>query len=173
MSANQATLSRATEDFLYDAFYSAAIGASVVALYFLLVDSLQGRPFFTPALMGAVIFEGVDPANFTNVRLGLVAKFSMVHMAAFGAIGLALAFLVREVCLHAKRPAQCFVLFFLVFEGSFVVASTLLMPGVNQVLGPFRIFLANLFAAGSMAGFLYAAHHENAYRRLAHAVRPS
>ena len=29
------------------------IGASVVALWFLMVDSIAGRPFFTPAVLGA------------------------------------------------------------------------------------------------------------------------
>jgi hypothetical protein len=172
-SGSNASLSRNTQDFLYDSFYSASIGASVVALFFLLIDAVQGQPFFTPSLMGAVMFRGADAANVNAVQLDMVAYYSVVHMAAFAAIGLALAFLVREVRLHAKHPAQFFVLFFLVFEAAFLVVSRLLLPGVNEALGHFRIFLANLCAAGAMAVFLYQAHTEDAWQRFKHAANLS
>lgn len=172
-SSNPTTLSRNTEDFLYDSFYSASIGASVVALFFLVIDAAQGRPFFTPSLMGAVMFRGADAASVNAVQLDMVAYYSMVHMAAFAGIGLVLAFLVREVRLHAKHPAQFFVLFFLIFEGAFLVTSRLLLPGVNEALGHFRIFLANLCAAGAMGVFLYQAHTDDAWQRFKHAANLS
>jgi hypothetical protein len=174
MSESHATLSRTTEDFLYDSFYSAAIGASVVALFFLFIDAFQGQPFFTPSLLGAVMFSGVDAAAAASeVRLDMVAYYSMIHMAAFGALGMVLAFLVHEVELHAKNPAQFFLLFFLVFEAAFLVASRLLLPGVNELLGHFRMFMANLCAVGAMAVFLYQAHNENAWQRFKHAAHLS
>jgi len=173
MSESRSTLSRTTEDFLYDSFYSASIGASVVALFFLFIDAFEGQPFFTPSLLGAVMFTGADAAAVSEVRLDLVAYYSMVHMAAFGALGMLLAFLVHEVELHAKNPAQFFLLFFLVFEAAFLVASRLLLPGVNELLGHFRIFLANLCAVGAMGVFLYQAHNENAWQRFKHAAHLS
>lgn len=173
MPDSNATLSRTTQDFLYDSFYSAAIGASVVALFFLVIDAVQGRPFFTPSLMGTVMFTGAPADTVSAVRLDMVAWFSLVHMAAFGMLGALLAFLVHEVELHAKNPAQFFVLFLLVFEGAFLVVSHLLLPGVNAVLGHFRIFLANLCAVGAMAVFLYQAHNENAWQRFKHAANLS
>src|SRR3954471_16249644 len=33
------------------------IGAASVALWFLIVDSIAGRPFFTPAILGASVFD--------------------------------------------------------------------------------------------------------------------
>lgn len=170
MTESTPTLSRSTEDFLYDSFYSASIGAAVVALFFLTIDALQGRPFFTPSLMGLVMFTGADAASVSAVRLDMVAWYSLVHVAAFAVLGVLLALLVRQVQLHARNPAQLFLLFFLVFEGVFVVASHLLLPGVGDVLGHFRIFLANLCAAGAMAVFLYQAHTEDAWQRFKHAA---
>lgn len=169
----QSTLSRTTEDFLYDSFYSASIGASAVALFFLAIDSIQGQPFFTPSLLGAVMFQGAEAASVSDVRLDMVAYYSAIHMLAFGLLGGLLAFLVHEVELHAKHPVQIFLLFFLVFEGGFLVASHLFMPGVNEVLGYFRIFLANLFAAGVMAAFLYQSHTDDAWQRFKHAANLS
>ena len=173
MADSTPTLSRTTGDFLYDSFYSASIGASVVALFFLFIDAFQGQPFFTPSLMGLVMFTGADAATVSEVRLDMVAYYSMVHMVAFGALGMLLAFLVHEVEIHAKNPAQLFLLFFLVFEAAFLVASRLLLPGVNELLGHFRIFLANLCAAGAMAVFLYQAHTDNAWQRFKHAAHLS
>jgi len=173
MPDSNASLSRPTGDFLYDSFYSASIGAAVVALFFLVIDAVQGQPFFTPSLMGRVLFTGADASSVAGVRLDMVAYYSLVHMAAFGALGVLLAFLVHQVELHSKNPAQFFVLFFLIFEGAFLVASRLLLPGVNEVLGHFRIFLANLCAAGAMAVFLYQSHNEDAWQRFKHAAHLS
>ena len=33
------------------------IGAASVALWFLIVDSIAGRPLFTPAILGASVFD--------------------------------------------------------------------------------------------------------------------
>ena len=39
------------------------IGAAAVAAWFLLVDLIAGRPFFTPAVLGSFVFFGLrDPA---------------------------------------------------------------------------------------------------------------
>ncbi|HET9947919.1 MAG TPA: hypothetical protein VFQ22_03220, partial [Longimicrobiales bacterium] len=43
------------EDLAFDAFYGGAIGGSTIALFFLVVDGLQGRPLFTPSLIGHVL----------------------------------------------------------------------------------------------------------------------
>ena len=44
------------------------IGAASVALWFLTVDSIAGRPFFTPAVLGASIFDLLG-AGFGGVRI--------------------------------------------------------------------------------------------------------
>ena len=75
------------DDLLYDAFYSAAIGGSVLGLFFLLIDVVAGQPFYTPSLMGSVLFLGMTPEAVTDIRLDLVAYVTMLHMGAFGALG--------------------------------------------------------------------------------------
>ena len=170
---NRYVLTKTTEDFLFATFYAASIGASVVALVFLLIDAVKGEPFFTPSLLGSVMFAGAEASLETPVRLDMVAYYSIVHMTGFGLIGAVLAFLVHEVELHSKHPGQFYLVFFLICEGAFLIVSRLFMPGVNEVLGFFRIFLANLFAAAAMAIFFYQSHHENAWQQFKKAANLS
>ena len=105
------------DDLLYDAFYSAAIGGSVLGLFFLLVDVVAGQPFYTPSLMGSVLFLGMSPEAVTEVRLDLVAYVTMLHMGAFGVLGLGLSILVYEAELHSHHPTRAVAVLFLVIEG--------------------------------------------------------
>lgn len=165
--ANQTrTLSRTTEDFLYDSFFGGAIGGSVVALFFLVVDLVGGRPLFTPSMLGSVIFAGAAPEAVTEVRLDMVAYFTLVHFAAFGVLGMGFAFLYHEVELRSRHPIEVLLLLLLIFEGASLGVALVLMPGVTEQLGAFRVFLANLLAAVAMGIFLLASHDPEAWRRL-------
>jgi len=158
MSNPTRTLSRTTEDFLYDAFYGGALGGSVIALFFLVVDLVEGRPLYTPSLLGSVIFAGAAPSSVTEVRLDMVAYFTLIHLLVFGVLGMLFAFLFHEVELRARRPIEVLLLFFLIFEGASLIAALVLAPGVTQQLGAFRVFLANLLAAAAMGAFLLVTH---------------
>jgi len=90
---------------LHDAFGAGSIGGSIVALFFLAIDSVQGRPFFTPSLMGTVLFTSGSAQAVTDVRMDMVAYYTLVHFAVFGILGGAVAVLLRQVELHSKHPA--------------------------------------------------------------------
>ena len=53
-----------------EGFIAGLIGATLVATWFLLVDLVAGRPFFTPAMLGDALFWGVrDPAGVSQVTV--------------------------------------------------------------------------------------------------------
>src|SRR5256885_12013356 len=63
------------------------VGAATVALWFLIVDSIQGRPLYTPTILGAALFHRgavpwLDVPNFEMVMM-----FTWVHGLAFVVIG--------------------------------------------------------------------------------------
>ena len=58
-------------DLAYDAFFGGGIGGSAIALFFLLMDIVEGRPLYTPTMMGAALFDRVAPASVESVRQGL------------------------------------------------------------------------------------------------------
>ena len=155
-------------EMLYDAFYSGAIGGCIVALFFLLVDLTVREPLFTPSLMGSVLFAGVPAESVTGVDMSMVAAFTLVHFASFGALGLLAAFTVHEVELHSKHPVLMLGLLFALFEAAFALGSGLFMPGVTERVGVLTIAVANLLAASGMGLFFLGSHQPRAWRRLLH-----
>jgi hypothetical protein len=153
------------DDFVYDAFSTAAIGGSLVALFFLLVDSVRGEPLFTPSLMGSVLFEGVAANDVSEVQMSMVAAYSTVHFATFGLLGMLVAFAIREVELHGRNPVGVLLGLFLLFEWMFFIGTLTLMPGVMEVLGVARVTMANLLAAGGIALFLVHEHRPEVWQR--------
>lgn len=144
-------------DLLFDAFFSGAVGGSVIALFFFVLDLIGGHPCFTPSLIGGMIFAGIPPAEAT-VRLDLVAYMSLLHFAVFGLLGAALAWVYHEGELHRRNPIELMAVFVLLLEGVSFVAAYLLLPGVVEQLGMARIALGNLLAGGAMAAFVFRAH---------------
>jgi hypothetical protein len=155
-----------TADLIYDGFYAAAVGGSVLGLFFLLVDSADGQPFFTPSLMGTVLFTGVPAESVTQVRLDMVAYMTMIHILLFGLLGMAVAILVHEAELHSRHPKEVILALFLVLEIGFVVSANQFMPGVVAMIGFGRIVVANLVTAATMALFILRSHNPQAWERL-------
>jgi hypothetical protein len=157
-------------DFVFDAVFSGAIGGSIVALFFLLIDAVMGRPLFTPSLMGSVLFQGATASEVTGVSLGMVGLYSVVHIVSFGLLGCLVAFAMREIELHSRNPFAVMLGLFVFFEWGFFVAALVLMPGVMQVLGIARVAFANLLAAGGIVLFLRTQHGARTWRHVRDAV---
>lgn len=155
-------------EMLYDAFYSGAIGGCIVALFFLVVDLARQEPLFTPSLMGSVLFAGASADSVAGVDMPMVAAYTLVHFASFGALGLLAAFTVHEVELHSKHPALMLGLLFALFEAAFALGAGIFMPGVTERVGALPIAVANLLAAGGMGLFFLGSHQPSAWRRLLH-----
>ena len=51
--ARRASIPNTPGDFLLESLYAGVLGGSAVALFFLVADLLDGRPFFTPSLIGS------------------------------------------------------------------------------------------------------------------------
>lgn len=147
-------------DFIFDAFYSGAIGGSAVGLFFLLIDAAEGQPLFTPGLMGSVLLLGIPAEDVVGVQLNAVAYFSAVHMASFAVLGTVISLLVHEVELHSRHPAVVLGVFFALIEAGFFAMASLGMPGVIERLGIVRVVVANLVAAVSMTVFFVWSYHQ-------------
>ena len=66
------------------------LGALTVAVWFLAVDMLHGRPFHTPTVLGTALFgRGVWPATLDTLppSFEMVAMFTWVHVLAFVGVG--------------------------------------------------------------------------------------
>src|SRR5439155_474035 len=63
------------------------VGAGVVALWFFVLDLAAGHPLRTPAALGAALLFGASNVAAVQTNLGLVAAYSVVHVAAFVVAG--------------------------------------------------------------------------------------
>jgi len=142
-----------TADIVYGAFYGGAVGGAAIAVFFLILDTLQGRPLFTPSLIGTAVFTGTDPASVTTVRMDLVAYFSLVHFAAFFALGAAASQLYLTSAVMRRQASLAAVLFGLLTVTLFA-ADWLVMSGVVSLLGIFQVLAANAVTAWVMAAFI-------------------
>ena len=135
------------------------LGAGGVALWFFAVDSIDGRPLYTPGLLGGallnVLGRGVNHSTVYNAGV-----YSVLHVAAFLVIGL-LASRIVEVSSRVPQVLAGLLLFFVVFEvGFYGVAALLSQYSVVGALAWYQIGAANLFSAVLMGGYLWRRHPE-------------
>src|SRR5216117_4376023 len=76
-------MKRSLNGLIADGVVGGVLAGLVVALWFLAVDSLAGRPFHTPAaLASALTRQAVGPPTFR-----LVAAYSVLHLGVFAVLG--------------------------------------------------------------------------------------
>ena len=134
------------------------VGATAVAVWFLLYDLAASVPFRTPALLGAAIFEGLrDPAALV-ITPALVLKYTVLHGLAFLAFGIAVAGLFALVDYERRVLFAVFMLFccFEVFLVGMVMA---LAEQLIEEIPIWAILGGNLLAAIVMLGILFRSHH--------------
>jgi hypothetical protein len=137
------------------------IGASAIALFFLVVDWIEGRPLWTPHALGSTLFRGEVPEPGDPIEGLMVLGYTAIHGAVFIAFGYLAAF---ERLIGRPRAggstavsllltaAVLFAAFELIFEG-FAGIFERFSPLASQ-LGGGRVAAANLLAALGMAAYL-------------------
>jgi hypothetical protein len=53
---------------LEDGILTGVAGATVVAVWFLILDTARGQMFFTPSLLGSVIIHGQRPEQVVSIN---------------------------------------------------------------------------------------------------------
>jgi hypothetical protein len=132
------------------------IGAAVVALWFLAIDTIQGEPFRTPQVL-AVAFLGATPGP------SAVLFYTLIHGMAFIAFGLVAAVLIAGA---EREPMLVFALVigFTAFEVFFFGAVVMVARWVLDEVAGWTIFVGNLLAAASMLAYFFKGHRSLARR---------
>jgi hypothetical protein len=134
-----------------------AIGATGVAVWFLVLDMVAGQPLFTPSALGAVL-AGDFSSGSSDVHLPWVIGYTVFHFVAFLALGLLLSFVAHRA---EQEPSilAVFLLLFVVFELGFYGLTAILaetrLPGA---LAWYRVAGGNLVAAVLMGSYLWKGH---------------
>src|SRR6266545_604950 len=133
------------------------IGAAIVAVWFLIYDAARGRPFRTPALLGAATFQGVQNPADVPTTAHLVVQYTVLHGVVFAMIGVLIAYLI----VSAQRQPSRLLLMFIVpmcFEIFFLAIVTWLARPVLNELAWWAILLGNALATVGMLIYFFVGH---------------
>ena len=140
-----------------EGFVAGLIGAGCVALWFLIVDTAAGQPLYTPAMLGSAVFWGLRDPTAVRVAFPAVIGYTLLHLVAFGCVGVVAAALAALV---DRSPPTLFLVFvlFAAFEVGFYILVALLAQPLLGGLAWTNVAISNLLAAGAMGFYLYRAH---------------
>lgn len=146
-----------TPRYLREGLIGGLLGATVVAVWFLIYDAARGRPFGTPALLGAAAFQGVQAPEAVPVAPGLVVQYSVLHGVVFALVGILIAFLIVSA---QRQPAYLLllVLALLCFEVFFLAVVVWLAHPLLDSLAWWAILAGNLLAALGMLAYFFVGH---------------
>jgi hypothetical protein len=140
-----------------------ALGATGVAAWFLIVDTIAGQPFFTPRVLGEAVKSIVAPDSFASPAV-IVALYTVFHYAMFAIAGIVAVALVHA---SAKQPALLagVVILFVALEVEFYGFVLMLQLATRlEGIAWYQVGAANLVAAALMGRYLWLKHPELTHR---------
>lgn len=145
------------ESLVREGLVAGAIGATGVAIWFLLIDAVAGQPLLTPSALGAVL-AGDFSSGSREVHLPWVIGYTIFHLAAFLGVGLTLSFVAHRAEQESSILAV-FLILFVVFELGFYGLTAILaetrLPGA---LAWYRVAVGNVIAAVLMGTYMWRGH---------------
>jgi hypothetical protein len=136
------------------------VGAATIAVWFLILDIVHGKPFFTPTVLGTALFrggEGLAATETLPTSFEMVVSFTWVHVLAFILIGMAAAYLISVA---ERDPNFGFGSLLLCggFEFGFGGVCMLFAEPVLQALTWTGVLVGNLLAAVAMTAVFWRGH---------------
>ena len=138
------------------------LGAATIAVWFLIVDTINGRPLYTPTVLGTALFRGgagLDHPENLPVSFEMVIAFTWVHTLLFAAIG-GIAARLLAFAEHTANVGFGIILLFVVFEFGFVAVTTIFAEEILRSLAWPAVLVGNLLAAAVMGAYFWR-HHPN------------
>lgn len=140
-----------------------ALGATGVAVWFLIVDTIAGQPFLTPRVLGEAVMSIVAPDSFASPFV-VVALYTVFHYAAFIVAGIAIMALVHGSARHIGLLAGMVILFVALEVLFYGFVLTLQLATRLEGIAWYQVGAANLVAALLMGRYLWMKHPELTHR---------
>jgi hypothetical protein len=136
-----------------DGVVTGIMGAAVVAVWFLILDFVRGVPFFTPSLLGSVLFLGELVDEATTVSATMVFAYTGLHGLLFLIAGVVIAWMFSQ---FEQNPqlGMVLLLLFMLFESILLGLEVTVVPHLVGALGTWAVGIANLLSAIAMFWFL-------------------
>jgi len=143
------------------------IGAAVVAVWFFLLDLANGSPFRTPAALGSALLLGASGPGEISATFGLVAVYTLVHVAAFVVAGIVFVALAEQV---ERVPAMALLVLLtaILLEGLVLATIGVGAQWVLGTVGWLSVAVANALAVLVMGWQVWRTHPMLQRRLLEH-----
>jgi len=132
------------------------IGATAVAVWFLIIDAIAGEPLRTPAALGTAVLFG-EPHSDVGIAFGVVAVYTIMHVLAFVAAGILFVAMAEQV---ERSPSLLLLagMAAIVLEAVAVTAMALGAEWVLGALGVWSILGGNVLAVACMGAYVWRTH---------------
>ena len=130
-------------------------GASLLAAWFLYLDTLRGEPLRTPTLLATTLLWGTG-AHAPQTLAGsiwLTLLFTVVHGLVFVSVGIGVAYFLERIALFRTRELMILLIFGVLCLGFFAVAAGISAIG-PQGIAVRDAFIGNAIAAIAMGAYL-------------------
>jgi hypothetical protein len=149
-----------TEKIYLEGLVAGLVGAATVALWFLVLDVIAGRPLHTPTILGTALFrggQGLASPETVPVSMEMVVLYTWVHALVFCVIGGVAA---RLLAVAERQPNAGFgiLLLFVVLAFGFLMVTLIFAEPVLRALTWPAILGGNLLAAVTMGVYFRRRH---------------
>jgi len=136
------------------------IGATVIAVWFFILDLVQGRPLYTPTVLGTALFgaeNGLTGPESFHASWETTLMFTWVHGLVFIFFG-GIASLLLGMAERNPNLGFGILLLFVILEFGFVMAAFILAEPILGLLAWPAVLVGNLLAASAMSGYFWYRH---------------
>ncbi|MBA3496423.1 MAG: hypothetical protein H0T86_04900 [Gemmatimonadales bacterium] len=133
------------------------IGAAIVAVWYLLVDTAGGQPFRTPNALGKIFFRGDLTPGVRQIVPTVVLGYTVFHLVVFALAGLGLTFLVH---LASKNITLRMGVWLGLVVALFYLVGLTYMLGIatGERLSLWSVIGGGVLGVLGMAGYLWRTH---------------
>src|ERR1043166_5141921 len=145
-------MKRPSIELIYHGIIGGMLAGLVVVLWFLVVDSVAGQPFLTPAALASALYN----VPFQGPTFRLVAMYSVVHFGVFALLGVCAAWVL--VALHAAPRLLLGVFFGIVVQELLFYGGLFLSVLTPSGIIPWQhVIGANLVSGIALMAYLHRA----------------
>ena len=144
-------------NFLREGVITGFIGATAIAVWFLIVDTIAGHPFSTPIFLGKGVVSVLGKNMMGDTAFTQLVGYTVFHYLAFLIVGIVLTVIVHQAERTPAILAGLLVAFVMTTLGFYMIAAAFAQSALGEIAWA-QIFIANLIAAGLMLGYLWRRH---------------
>ena len=144
------------DDVIREGISVGLIGACAIAVWFAIVDAMQGHWLATPVMLGNALGSLVMPNGGQPSFAAAFIGYTIFHVAIFCVIGLAFSYVVNG----AERVPSAIIgfgLLFVAFEVGWIGWTMVLAEGFGNLTW-LQVGIANLIATAAMGGYMWRQH---------------